>query len=217
MSGGYDSIMTITDHNVSKLALFIPCQESQGAKEMAQLYIQNVFPYYGLPDHVISDCDPRITSQWFTDICSQLEITKNTSTAYHPQTDGQSERTNQTLETFLRIYCNHKQDNWAQYLPLAQFAVNSRPSMTTKHSPFEVLMGFLPKGHQVFHQSRTGSIINRLDRINQLRQEVEINIKHAQELAIKGSKFKPFSEGQTVWLDSKNLKTTHPITKLRPK
>jgi hypothetical protein len=89
--------------------------------------------------------------------------------------------------------------------------------MTTKHSPFEVLMGFLPKGHQVFHQSRAGSIMNRLDRINQLRQEVEINIKHVQELAIKGSKFKPFLEGQTVWLDSKNLKTTHPITKLRPK
>ena len=67
--------------------------------------------------------------------------------------------------------------------------------MTTKHSPFEVLMGFLPKGHQVFRHSRTGSIMNRLDRISQLRQEVELNIKHAQELAIKGSKFKPFKEG----------------------
>src|SRR5947208_15993201 len=89
--------------------------------------------------------------------------------------------------------------------------------MTTKHSPFEVLMGFLPKGHQVFCHSQMGSIMNRHDRISQLRQEVELNIKHAQELAIKGSKFKPFKEGQNVWLDSKNLKTTHPITKLRPK
>jgi hypothetical protein len=89
--------------------------------------------------------------------------------------------------------------------------------MTTKHSPFEVLMGFLLKGHQVFRQSQTGSIMNCLDRISQLRQEVEINIKHAQELAIKASKFKPFLEGQAVWLDSKNLKTMHPITKLRPK
>jgi hypothetical protein len=142
---------------------------------------------------------------------------KNTSTVYHPQTDEQSECTNQTLETFLRIYCNHRQDDWARYLPLAQFAMNLRPSMTTKHSPFEVLMGFLPKGHQLFHQLWTGSIMNCLDRINQLRQEVEVNIKHTQELAIKGSKFKPFLEGQTVWLDSKNLKTTHPITKLCPK
>jgi hypothetical protein len=137
--------------------------------------------------------------------------------AYHPQMDGQLEHTNQTLETFLRIYCNYKQNNWAQYLPLAQFAINLRPSMITKHSPFKVLMGFLPKGHQVFHQSQTGSIMNCLDHINQLRQEVKINIKHTQELAIKGTKFKPFLEGQNVWLDSKNLKITHPITKLCPK
>src|SRR5579863_8127592 len=152
-SQGFDSIMTITDHDVSKMAIFVPCKETQGAEEMAWLYIQHVLPYYGLPDKVISDRDPRITSQYFKDMCSLLEITKNTSTAYHPQTDGQSERTNQTLEVFLRIYCNHRQDDWARYLPMAQFAINSRPSTTTKHSPFEVLMGFIPKGHQVFRQS----------------------------------------------------------------
>ena len=216
-SQGFDSIMTITDHNVSKMAMFIPCQENQGAEEMAWMYIQNVFPYYGLPDHIISDQDPQIMSQFFTDVCTLLEILKNTSTAYHPQTDGQSECTNQTLETFLQIYCNHRQDDWARYLPLAQFAINSRPSMTTKHFPFEVLMGFLPKGHQVFCQSRAGKIMKRLNRISQLCQEVELNIKHAQELAIKGSNFKLFAQGQNVWLDSKNLKTTHPATKLHPK
>src|SRR5579863_2060090 len=100
---------------------------------------------------------------------------------------------------------------------MAQFAINSRPSATTKHSPFEVLMGFIPKGHQVFHQSRARRVMNRLDCISQLRQEVELNIKHAQELVIKQSKFKPFSEGQQVWLDSTHLKTTHPVTKLCPK
>src|SRR5579863_2007013 len=100
---------------------------------------------------------------------------------------------------------------------MAQFAINSRPSTTTKHSPFEVLMGFIPKGHQVFCQSRAGRVMSRLDRISQLRQEVELNIKHAQELVIKQNKIKPFSEGQKVWLDSTNLKTTHPVTKLCPK
>jgi transposase InsO family protein len=145
--------MTITDHDISKIALFIPCKESQGVEEMSQLYIQHVFPYYGLPDWVISDWDLHITSQWFIDICSKLEIIKNISTAYHPQTDGQSECTNQTLEAFLHIYYNHRQDNWAQYLPLAQFTINSRSSMIMKHSSFKVLMGFLPKGHQVFCQS----------------------------------------------------------------
>ena len=153
VSQGFDSIMTITDHDISKMAVFVPCRESQGAEEMAWLYMQHVLPYYGLPDKIISDRDPHITSQYFTDVCTLLEISKNTSTTYHPQTDGQSEHTNQTLEVFLCIYCNHQQDNWARYLPLAQFAINSRPLATTKHSPFEVLMGVLPKGHQIFRQS----------------------------------------------------------------
>src|SRR5579863_10198671 len=100
---------------------------------------------------------------------------------------------------------------------MAQFAINSRPSVTTKHSPFEVLMGFIPKGHQVFRQSQAGRVMSHLDRISQLRQEVELNIKHMQELVIKQNKFKPFSEGQKVWLDSTHLKTTHPVTKLCPK
>ena len=78
-------------------------------------------------------------------------------------------------------------------------------------------MGFIPKGHQVFHQSRAGRVMSCLDRISQLCQEVELNIKHVQELVVKQSKFKPFSEDQKVWLDSTNLKTTHPVTKLHPK
>jgi len=78
-------------------------------------------------------------------------------------------------------------------------------------------MGFIPKGHQVFHQSQAGRVMSCLDHISQLCQEVELNIKHMQELVIKQSKFKPFSEGQKVWLDSTHLKTTHPVTKLHPK
>src|SRR5579863_7901627 len=100
---------------------------------------------------------------------------------------------------------------------MAQFAINSRPSATTKHSPFEVLMGFIPKGHQIFRQSQAGRVMSHLDHISQLCQEVELNIKHTQELVIKQSKFKLFSEGQKVWLDSTHLKTTHPVTKLHPK
>jgi hypothetical protein len=69
---------------MSKIALFILCKESQGVEEMSQLYIQYVFPYYELPDHIISDQDPHIISQWFIDICFKLEITKNISIAYYP-------------------------------------------------------------------------------------------------------------------------------------
>ena len=66
------------------------------------------------------------------------------STAYHPQTDGQSERSNQWLEQYLRIYTTHAQDNWASLLPLAQFVHNSWLNVTTGLSPFELLIGFIP-------------------------------------------------------------------------
>ena len=73
-----------------------------------------------------------------------LGITQNLSTAYHPQMDGQSERTNQWLEQYLQIYGNHQQDNWASWLPMAQYVHNSWPSATTGKTPFKLLMGHMP-------------------------------------------------------------------------
>ena len=78
-------------------------------------------------------------------MCQALGIKQNASTAFHPRTDGQSERTNQKLEQFLRFYSNAKQDNWAHFLSLAKFAFNSWRNESTKKSPFEVLMGYNPK------------------------------------------------------------------------
>jgi transposase InsO family protein len=97
---------------------------------------------------VISDRDTRFTSQFFQEVCRQLNVKQNLSTAYHPQMDGQSERTNQTLETALRIYCNHQQNDWAQWLPILQYALNSQTSATTKQIPFMTWMGYLPRAHQ---------------------------------------------------------------------
>ena len=96
-----------------------------GPEELAKLYFKQVFPHYGVPKKIISDRDPRLTSQLAKDICTEIGIQQNVSTAYHPQTDGQSERTNQTLETYLRIFCNEQQTDWARWLPLAQFSINS--------------------------------------------------------------------------------------------
>ena len=80
-----------------------------GTKELAKLYFKQVFPHYGIPKKIISDWDPRLTSQLTKNICTKIGIQQNVSTAYHPQTDAQSEWTNQTLETYLRIFCNKQQ------------------------------------------------------------------------------------------------------------
>jgi len=88
---GFDTILTITDHDCSKAAMFMPCNETVDAAGVAKLYATYVFPHYGLPKKVISDRDPCFTSNFSREMCNLLGIKQNISTAYHPQTDGQSE------------------------------------------------------------------------------------------------------------------------------
>ena len=116
VSQGYDSILTITDHDCTKAAVFIPCKESMTAEETAGLIIQHIFPRFGLPLKFISDRDPKFTSRFIWGICKGTGTTQNISTAYHPRTDGQSERTNQWLEQYLRFWVNKRQDNWHCYV-----------------------------------------------------------------------------------------------------
>ena len=90
-SQGYDSILTITDHDVTKAALFFPCHQTITGEGVAAIYAQHVFPHYGLPQKVISDRDTRFTSKFIKELESILDITPNMSMAYYSQTDGQSE------------------------------------------------------------------------------------------------------------------------------
>jgi hypothetical protein len=218
MSSTYDTILTITDHDCSKASIFIPCNETIDAEKTALLYATYVLPHYGLPKRIISDRDPRFTSSFTKELCKLLQIDQNISTAYHPQTDGQSERTNQWLEQYLRIFTNFKQDNWASWLPLAQFTHNSWPSSTTKKTPFDLLMGHTPRVHQTFRFSTVPSVDQRMQQIKESRQQAQDAIRRSQNLMIKShTRFTPYCVGDRVWLDAKNLHTTHPSAKLAPR
>ena len=143
-SKGYNSILTITDHDCSKAAIFVPCKETISAEEVARLYLTHVFKHFGLPRKIISDQDPRFMGKFTQNLCRVLGIKQNVSTAFHPRTDGQSERTNQSLEQYLRFYVNDRQDNWVDLLPMAEFAHNTWQNESTRTSPFELLMGYRP-------------------------------------------------------------------------
>ena len=97
-SQGYDSILTIIDHNVTKAALFFPCHQTITGEGVVAIYAQHVFPHYGLPCKVIFNQDTRFTSRFIKKLERILDIAPNMSTTYHPQMDGQLERTNQWLE-----------------------------------------------------------------------------------------------------------------------
>jgi len=102
-----------------------------------------------------------------------MDIQQNISTAYHPQTDGASKRTNQTLEQYLCMFCGTQQNNWHKWLPLAQYTKNSWPSATTKKAPFKLIMGYTPRVHQPDRQSDIPTLDKRLNNIKEARQAAQ--------------------------------------------
>ena len=216
-SEGHDTILTITDHDCSKASFFIPCKETIDAEGVAALYAKTVLPHYGLPRRVISDRDPRFTAAFTKELCRVLDIEQNISTAYHPQTDGQSERSNQWLEQYLRMFINHQQSNWTELLPLAQYTHNSWPSATTKKAPYELILGYIPRAHQPQRMTTVPGTKERLEQVQEARRAAQAAITHAQSLYKDSPRFQAYQEGDKVWLDARNLKTTHPTFKLAPK
>ena len=158
-SKGNDTILTVTDQGCTKAVILVPCREDMGAEAITELFKERVFPYMGIPTKLISDWDTRFTSSWFKELCRVLSITQNLSTAYHPQTDGQSERTNQTMEGLLRIFCNHQASDWAKWLPVVQYIMNSRPSSTTKRALYELWMGHILRAHQVIKDIKVPDLV----------------------------------------------------------
>jgi hypothetical protein len=101
LSWGYDAILTIVDHGCSRGAIFLPCKATITGPQIAQLYYEHIYPWFGLPTKVISDRDPRFTSHFGRALAKELGITWNMSTAYCPQTDRLTERKNQWLEQYI--------------------------------------------------------------------------------------------------------------------
>ena len=140
---GFDSIWVIVDY-LSKRAHFIPTKTNVTAKELAQLFIENIFKLHGLPEVIVSDRDPKFISEFWKSIHKNMGIKLALSSANHAQTDGQTERTNRTLEQILRTFVNSIYNDWDKFLPYAEFAYNDSISSTTKLTPFQVDNGQHP-------------------------------------------------------------------------
>jgi len=217
VSQGYDSILTITDHDCSKAAVFIPCKEAMTAEETVGLVMRHLFPRFGLPRRFISDRDPKFASRFIRGLCKSTGTEQNISTAYHPRTDGQSERTNQWIEQYLRFWVNERQDNWHHYLPLAEFAHNNWPNETTRESPFFVLYGFNPRTDWIDKPSPIPQVAMRLEQFKRARQRAQELMINAQKSWVKHKDTPKYKEGDLVWLEGRHLRTNQPMIKLAPK
>nr|XP_036576341.1 reverse transcriptase domain protein [Colletotrichum truncatum]KAF6783066.1 reverse transcriptase domain protein [Colletotrichum truncatum] len=215
----YDSILVVVDR-FTKYAYFIPYLESSTAEDLAYTFLRIIVSQHGLPQEIVSDRGSVFTSKFWRSLISQLGAKHSLSTAFHPQSDGQTERIIQILETYLRSYVNYDQDNWVKLLPTAQFAYNSSIGESTRESPFFLNYGFNPTA---YGEPRTGSAaikavadIKKLKEIQQkLPQELEFvrqrMKKHADRHRVRGP---PLKEGGSAYLIRRNIKTKRPSDKL---
>ncbi|KFY17374.1 hypothetical protein V491_05015 [Pseudogymnoascus sp. VKM F-3775] len=128
----------------TKMARYIPVNSTITALELAETFINTIFKDYSTPTGITSDRDPLFTSQFWSHFMFCLKVRRRLSTAFRPQTDGQTERQNQTLEHYLRCYCNYAQDDWASKIALAEFSYNNSIHETTGKPPFYLLYSYVP-------------------------------------------------------------------------
>ena len=140
----YDALFIVVC-TLSKMTHLIPTTKNVTAQQVARLYYDNVYRLHGLPKAIISDRDTKFTGDFWSTMQKLFGTDLLMSTAYHPQTDGQTERTNRTVLQTLRNYVNRNGSNWAKYITTVEFAINSAVSSSTGKVPFEVVYGYLPR------------------------------------------------------------------------
>ncbi|RYP29820.1 hypothetical protein DL768_011207 [Monosporascus sp. mg162] len=136
----YDGVWVIVDR-LTKYGYFLPFKGNATAEQLAYAFVRHYLDKHGIPKRIISDRDKLFTSKFGTSFFKQIGAKLKFSTAYHPQTDGQTERLNQTLEQYLRSYVNYQQDNWVELLPLAQVAYNTSVNEDMGISPHTAVYG----------------------------------------------------------------------------
>jgi transposase InsO family protein len=216
---GYDSILVVVDQGLSKGVILVPCNKTLTSENTARLLLENLYKRFGLPDKIISDRGPQFASKAFIELLKLLGIKSALSTAYHPQTDGTTERVNQEIEAYLSIYCASHPEDWPQALHTLEFTHNNRRHADRQHTPFELMFGESPLAIPLsFENTKYPTIEEKMGTLLRNREEALAAHELARNRMIdrRRSTFVPFKEGDKVWLDSRNLKTIY-HKKMKPK
>jgi len=219
-SNGFTAVLVVVDR-LTKMAHFIPTTDNVDAEGTVALFLKHIFSTHGLPDDIVSDRGVTFTALFTQSMMKALGVKQNLSTAFHPQTNGQTERTNATLEQYLRCFTNYQQDDWSSLLPMAEFSYNNTIHSATKQTPFFALLGYHPRfdvqvprvasSHPLAHK--------RLSLLKDVQEDLRFHIALAQEYQqqyydqhhLPQPNYQP---GDRVWLLRRNIKTTRPADKL---
>jgi len=220
LSDGHDSIWIIVDR-FTKMAHFVPLKsDAKKAPDLARIFLREVWRLHGLPSTIISDRDARFTSKFWETITGILKIKRGMSTAFHPQTDGQTKRVNQSIEPYLHTFCNYEQNNWSEMLPMGEYAYNNSVTTATGLSPFYVNYGFDPRTSwpvEIEAMNPAGrNYAHWMVSVHAFCKKIlECTRERMSRHYDKRSKEAPkMKVGDLVMLSSKNLRTWHPSKKL---
>ena len=212
----YDAILNVTDR-LTKYAYFVPYLESSTAEDLGGVLFKTIVTQHGVPDEIVSDRDKLFTSKYWTTLMALIGVKRKMSTSFHPQTDGQTERINQTLKAYLRCYINYQQNNWVDLLPMAQYAYNSAESEGTGYTPFYANLGYTPTVYEapLVDKAKSNQAILRVEELKELHQELAEDIKFiAARTAMyydrKHSVGPTLKKGDKVYLLRRNVKTKRP-------
>jgi len=222
-SAGHDAVMVVVD-SVTKRAHFISTLTTLTAAGTARLFVQHVWRHHGLPRKVVSDRGPQFVAEFTRELYRMLGIQLAATTAFHPQGDGQTERVNQELEQYLRVFVNQRQDDWADLLPLAEFQYNNHVHSSTQHPPFLLEAGRLPR--MGFEPDQRPS---KVESVNEFRDRMKSTLEEAKAALAKSkedmaryynqrrSAAPEYKPGDKVYLDASDIHTTRPSKKLSHK
>jgi len=202
---GYDSILTVVDQGLTKAIHLIPCAKTTTAADLINLLIAHVFSWFGLPDKIILDRGPQFASQLFQQTCHALGIHSALSTAFHPQTDGESEWVNQEIGTYLRLLLANDPTGWVHKLPMFEWYHNTNQHSATKQRPADLLFGFSPKLFPEAVPSLSNPVAeSHLQWLIDIWTEAMATLQQARQLLQNclSSSCPEFQEGDQVWLDS---------------
>ena len=229
LSEGKSNLMVVKDR-LSKAAILIPMQKIE-SQDVAWAFVREVYRHHSLPLSITSDRGPQFASAMWGDVCRLLGIRRNLSTAYHPQTDGTTERANSDIEVVVRVFCNNDQDNWATLCPILELMLNSRTNTSTGVSPFFLQHGYhnTPFSQQGEQERADSSEIAKKPTHEKAKDIVQ-TITSAAEWAIAAMSYaqqeqerqanksrKPaptYKVGDWVWLDLRDVRTTRASKKL---
>jgi transposase InsO family protein len=219
-SHGYDAIMCVVD-SLTKRAHFIPTHTTLNAEGTTLLFLKEVWKHHGTPRVVVSDRGPQFIAAFMRELYKLLGIKLATLMAYHPQTDGQTERVNQVLEGYLCIFTSRRQDDWDDFLPTGEFQYNNTVHSSTQQTPFMVDTSRHPRMGFELQQPRS-----TLESANEFTEHMALGIEEAKAALTKAKdeysmyynrRREPapvFAPGDKVWLDGSDIATNRPSSKL---